>query len=249
VKRWIVLLIAPVFLVSCGTLQMAFTQAAAPPAPAAPAAPAAKPSPSPRWKPEVVDTAAGAAYLSAVEQQVIQELNKARTDPPAYAREYLLPLRSLFHGKLLEYPGEVAIQTNEGVAALEEAIRVLSAAAPLPPLSPAKGITQAARAHAADQGKTGATGHTGADRSTLPDRLNRFGRWSKAAGENIDYGNADARRIVPAFLIDDGVPSRGHRTNLMSGDFAMVGVAVGPHPLYGHMCVMDFAGGWLDARQ
>jgi uncharacterized protein YkwD len=246
VKCRSMVLLALAFLASCGSLPIAFTQSASAPDPT-PAASTAKPNPSPRWKSEVVDTASGAAYLASVERQVVLELNKARTDPPAYAREYLVPLRALYHGMLLQYPGEVAIQTNEGTAALEEAIRVLSVAGPIPPVTPARGMTQAARVHAADQAKTGATGHTGSDHSTLPDRLQRFGRWSKSAGENIDYGNADARRIVMSFLIDDGVPSRGHRTNLLSADYAIVGVAVGPHPVYGDMCVIDFAGQWQDS--
>lgn len=243
-------LLALVLLASCSSFPFTFPDTtASPPPPSPPAATttAARPNPSPRWKPEIVDTAAGAAYLSAVEKQVVLEVNKARADPAAYAREYLVPIRALFHGRLLEYPGEIAIQTNEGLPALEEAIRALTAAHPQPPLSPARGMTLAARAHAADQAKTGATGHTGSDRSTLPDRLQRFGRWSKSAGENIDYGNADARRIVLSFLIDDGVPSRGHRGNLMDGSFAIIGVAAGPHPVYGHMCVLDFAGAWQDA--
>jgi uncharacterized protein YkwD len=65
-----------------------------------------------------------------------------------------------------------------------------------------------------------------------------------SAGENINYGNDDARRIVASLLIDDGVPSRGHRRNLLNGTFKFVGVSIGPHPVYGHMCVIDFAGSY-----
>jgi len=191
---------------------------------------------------EDVDTTAGADYLTEVEKQVIIEINMLRTDPASYAVNYLEPLRQYYQGKLLRLPGEIALQTNEGVRALEECIRALSSAKARKTLSPRKGLTLAARDQAKDQARTGATGHTGSDRSTVSDRMNRYGKWNLAAGENIDYGNGQARKIVISFLIDDGVPSRGHRKNLLDGSFNFIGVAVGPHPTYGRMCVLDLAG-------
>jgi uncharacterized protein YkwD len=188
--------------------------------------------------------AAGAEYLSKTERQVIAEINMARTDPAGYARSFLVPIRRYFHNRLLQYPGEIAISTNEGQNALDECIKELMTAQALPPLSARKGLTLAARDHVADQSKSGATGHGGSDGSTAEKRINRYGKWDVSAGENIDYGNADARRIVIALLIDDGVPSRGHRKNLFDSSFRFIGVAVGSHPVYRHMCVMDFAGSY-----
>ena len=144
----------------------------------------------------------------------------------------------------MEFPGEIALSTSEGVRALDECIRELLVAKPLPPLSPKKGLTLAARDHARDQAKTGATGHTGSDGSTPGTRINRYGKWDISVGENINYGNADAGKIVTSLLIDDGVPSRGHRKDLFNRTFSFVGVSVGTHPVYGRMCVMDFAGAY-----
>lgn len=197
-----------------------------------------------KWKRETIDTTAGAEYLSEIERQVIIEINKVRTDPAEYARRYLVPLRSYYHDTLLEFPGEIAISTSEGIRALDECIRDLQAVKPSSPLSPRKGLTLAAREHARDQAKTGAVGHSGSDRSTPEVRINRYGKWDVSVGENINYGNDDARRIVTSLLIDDGVPSRGHRSNLLNATFRFVGVAVGPHRVYAHMCVMDFAGSY-----
>jgi uncharacterized protein YkwD len=199
---------------------------------------------SPKWRLDIIDTTAGAEYLTKTEREVIIELNMMRTDPPAYARHFLEPMKQLYRGKLLQYPGEIAIATSEGVAALEECIKALSGAKPLRPFSPKKGLTLAARYHAKDQAETGAIGHAGSDGSTIISRVNRYGRWSVSVGENIDYGNDDARRIVSALLIDDGVPSRGHRKNMLDAGFRFVGVAAGSHNVYRHMCVMDFAGAY-----
>ena len=192
----------------------------------------------------MIDSATNVNFISLTERQVIDEINMARTDPMTYARVNLEPLRSYFYGKLLQYPGEVAIITVEGVAALDECIRELMVAMPVPALSPKEGLSRAARDQAIDQARTGATGHASNDGSTSEARISRYGQWLIAQGENISYGHSEARRIVTALLIDDGVTSRGHRSNLLDSKYTFIGVAVGPHPYYGHMCVIDFAGGY-----
>jgi len=196
------------------------------------------------WKKETVDTTAGAEYLTDIEKQVIIEINMVRTDPAEYARSFLVPLRAFYRDSLLQYPGEDAIQTKEGIRALDECIQELQITKPLSPLSPKKGLTLAAHDHARDQAATGATGHTGSDNSTPEVRISRYGQWNISAGENIDYGNDAARRIVASLLIDDGEAARWHRKSLLNGSFKFVGVAVGPHNVYRSMCVMDFAGSY-----
>jgi hypothetical protein len=208
------------------------------------AGPAALDPVHPAWKPETVDTASKSDYFSPEERGVVLEINRARTDPPEYARRVLAPMRDYYRDKLLRFPGEMPVSTVEGRPALDECIKVLMAAKPAPPLSPSKGLALAARDQARDQGKTGAIGHGGSDGSTMESRMSRYGTWGGAAGENIDYGNGDARRIVASMLIDDGVPSRGHRQNLLDARFRAIGVAIGTHPSYGHLCVIDLAGSY-----
>ena len=52
--------------------------------------------------------------------------------------------------------------------------------------------------------------------------------------------------IAISLLVDDGVASRGHSRNLLDKAFTLIGVAVGPRPVYRHMCVMDFAGAYKE---
>lgn len=201
---------------------------------------------SAKWRRETIDTGASAEYLTETEKQVLLEINMVRADPAEYAKRYLAPIRVYYHGKLFRMPGETAISTNEGIAALDGCIKELQQTGPLHALSPRKGMSLAARDHAKDQGRTGATGHTGKDGSSASERINRYGKWDIAAGENIDYGNGDPRMIVVSLLVDDGVPSRGHRRNLLDKAFKLMGLSVGPHPVYRHMCVMDFAGAYME---
>jgi uncharacterized protein YkwD len=193
------------------------------------------------WDRAVLNTAAGVTYLTDNEKAVILEINKLRSDPAAYAREYLEPLLNLYDGKKLNYPGDVPIITKEGVVALKDAIRELKSAPPVPLLSPDLRLTKASRDHMKDQSATGRTGHTGSDGSSAQDRIRRYGPWQKAMGENIFYGDPDARAVVLHLVIDDGIPKRGHRKNFLSEHYLLVGVACGKHPGWRNVCVMDFA--------
>lgn len=42
-------------------------------------------------------------------------------------------------------------------------------------------------------------------------------------------------------MVDDGIPSRGHRKNLLSNNFLGIGVYTGPHATYETMTDLVFA--------
>ena len=41
--------------------------------------------------------------------------------------------------------------------------------------------------------------------------------------------------------VDDGIPSRGHRNNLMSSYFKLTGISCKEHTKFGHMCTIVYA--------
>jgi uncharacterized protein YkwD len=184
-----------------------------------------------------------ADYLSSSEKSVVREINIARTAPKRYASS-LEKWRAYYDAKLLKLPGEVPIQTKEGVGAVVEAIRYLRSQNPVPLLSPSKGMSLGARDHVKDQGSSGSSEHQGRDGSQPWDRANRYGTWQKTIGENISLGHDKSEPIAMSFIVDDGVPSRGHRKNIFNPDFCVIGVACGPHATYGTICVITFAGGY-----
>lgn len=186
-----------------------------------------------------------ATFASPLERAIVAELNLARTQPSAYV-EILKEYKSYIKGNYLEKPGEITIVLNEGAKAVDLAIAFLQKQKPIPPLSLSKGLSLAARDHAKDQGKTGQTGHAGSDKSTMGQRIERYGQWETTIGENIAYGGETARDVVIQLIVDDGVPSRGHRTNIFNASFLLVGIACGTHPGYRTVCVQDFAGGYKD---
>lgn len=184
--------------------------------------------------------------LSPDEQALLTEINQARAHPQVYA-SYLAKLKPFFNGR--EYKnGELAVTTEEGWSAVEDAIKFLNAAKPLGPLTVSHGLSLAALAHCKDQGGTGATGHKGNDSSFIEDRVKPFGSWQGGIGENITYGNESARERLLTWLIDDGFASRGHRHRLMSAEYRVAGVSCGPHPDFQSMCVITLAGGFVDSQ-
>lgn len=181
----------------------------------------------------------------AIQRAVLNELNVARTTPMKYV-EYLKDQRSRFKGDVFMGTPGVRLVTHEGVVAVDEAIAALSSQAPLDPLKFSAGLALAALDHVRDTGPTGLVSHEGSDGSSSGDRVRRYGQGVKGSGECISYGFAEARQIVMALIIDDGVASRGHRHIIFNGDFHLAGMATGPHKTFKHMCVIDFAGTFTD---
>src|SRR2546423_15610416 len=87
---------------------------------------------------------------SASGRAVIRELNLARQNPALYAT-YVQELRTRMNGNVLVLPGHTRIRTKKGTAAVDEAIRFLQSAQPLPPLTLSRGMSRAAADHCADQ--------------------------------------------------------------------------------------------------
>jgi uncharacterized protein YkwD len=186
--------------------------------------------------------AASAENGSVSANAVIREMNLARQNPSAYA-QHLEELRAQFNGRYLILPGKTRIYTREGLGAVDEAIRFLRSASPLQPLTLSPGMCRSAADHCAAQAG-GATGH-----GNPAGRMNRYGNWAAAWGENISYGKNSARDIVIALIIDDGLPARKHRANIFASKFNYAGAAYGPHARYGSVCSIDFAGAYSERGQ
>jgi uncharacterized protein YkwD len=198
---------------------------------------------TPSGGPRAQELAGVAPTTSAVlEQELAREINHARTRPSEYAA-FLEQLRPHYSGREFRRPGQHSFLTEEGVGALDEAVRHLRTARPAAPLEFSDGMCAGAAALVKDQAGSERTGHKGTDGSFCEQRVARFGVWKDPIGENLSYGAETARERVIALLIDDGVASRGHRQRLLNPAFKVVGVACGGHRL-GAVCVVTLAGGF-----
>ena len=185
-----------------------------------------------------------ASTAAVLEQDIVGEINLARTRPAEYAA-HLEELRSMYSGKEYRRPGKPGLMTEEGTKALDEAIAFLRAARPAPALTLSLGLCSGARELVREQSASGAMGHQGADGSFCEQRVQRFGSWTDPIGENLSYGDDAARERVLTLLIDDGFASRGHRKRLLDPTFKVAGVACGEHKL-GGMCVITLAAGFAE---
>lgn len=177
------------------------------------------------------------AAPSRFEAAVFAELNRFRDDPDAYA-DVLRSYRPRFDGKILiaEEGGEIDIMTNEGVAAVDEAIRDLNGQKPLQQLIYSEVLTRAAADHVAVQSRSGAVGHYTNGRGPGERMIARGG--GRYVSEVITYGHHSPEGVIHQLLIDDGVPGRGHRRSLLATDRRYAGVACGSHPVHRTMCVI-----------
>jgi uncharacterized protein YkwD len=179
---------------------------------------------SPAWNNAMykkANTAAKANYLSKQEKQIIYILNLARMNPPLFANTVV----KQFPGKI----GNRELTKHPDYISLIDTLKKLK---PLPLLYPDSLCWLSAKCHATSSGETGYVGH-----NRVNDMCESVSHFS---GECCHYGYADPFSIVISLLIDEDVPSLGHRKILLLKRFTKLGVSLAPHKEYGTNAVLDF---------
>ncbi len=200
---------------------------------------AQKTAPSPSKSPEVSSNAENTGAQD-LQKTILAEINLLRKDPRAYAG-FLEQMKSAMEGNIAVFSGGRRIVTKEGTAAVDEAIRVLKREKSLPVIENSPGLAKAAALQLADLKENHTLGHLGKDGSDELGRMSKFGIPGKFTGENISLYTSEAREIIIAMLIDDGLKSRVHRINLLSKQFKLAGIAYGKGKNDMVICVIDFA--------
>lgn len=206
------------------------------------------PEPRQQGAPRATTTGIPDNCCDALERDIVDELNRARTDPRRYASSLEGDLR-YYRGNLFRRPtDESALQTREGTSAVVEAIETLRKTKPLGALRPSSELTKSARDHVRDQAPRGLMNHKGTDGTMAWDRVSKYGRWETKVSENMTFGPATGRDVIAALIIDDGIKDRGHRKNIFDPEIKIVGVSCAPHKTYRLMCDIVHAGGLSEDR-
>lgn len=164
------------------------------------------------------NTAAAAKYMSAEERTLIWVLNMARTNPSLFCKTVVAPY-SKANG--------IDMESEQYYLSLMKQMRYME---PLGILQPDKSCFASAQCHAVSAGNKGYTGH---NRQSVECR-----KLQKYNGECCSYGVHDAIGVVVTLLVDEDVPSLGHR-NILLGAYTQIGVATRPHKGYGTNTVLD----------
>lgn len=170
---------------------------------------------------------------------VLDALNAARGDPQRYAAFLRKVARDYEGGVYREGDGSVHA-THEGADAVREAADALDGARPAATLALDPVLTAAARDHVAAQGMAGGIGHASAAGVSPGSRVKRRGG-DVYVVEAISYGMRTAEGVLRQWLVDDGVPGRGHRRTVLSPAYRHAGIWCGPHRDRATMCVIDLA--------
>lgn len=159
------------------------------------------------------NTAGNVKYMTAIEKEVIYILNLARMNPALFANTVIK-----------KYP---VSHSNYYTSLLDEMLKLK----PQRLLYPDSLCYAGAYCHAVNSGLEGYVGH---NRSNEECRR----KWYYS-GECCDYGNYSPLDIIMSLLIDEGVPSLGHRKICFSS-YNKIGVSIQPHKQYGYNSVLDF---------
>jgi uncharacterized protein YkwD len=149
----------------------------------------------------------GIAAPTVQEQYMLELINQARMNPPAAAVRVTSNLTPDITATLAHY--------NVDLNAAKQAI---ASAPPKAPLAWDPSLAAAAQAHSQDMATNQYQSHTGSDGSTSDQRIKQAGYNASTTGENAYAYASTVDQAMQAFLIDWGVPDRGHSRNLLQPD-------------------------------
>ena len=150
--------------------------------------------------------------MTPEEIKMVEEVNAIRRNPAGYivnVEKYI---------KDLEKKGG----NKSSIAAARELITELFAMPALSTLQPLECIYSAGKKYGIEQRKRGVAEHQGLDGSMPWDRIMQACPSLKDGNENLVGGPADVRESVMLLLVDDGIPSRGHRRTLLQPNWKYI---------------------------
>jgi len=177
-----------------------------------------------QWTPQQIASADLARNLvgwSSVEKDVVLHTNLVRMYPLKYLKVEVKPW---------DHPSRYAPLDRSSIY-YQGLLRELRSRPSIAPLKPSAELKASALCFASAQGQTSQTGH---DRSGT-------GCPESNSGENCDYGMDTGKDIVMHLLVDEGVPSLGHRENILEPSYRTIGVGHASHRRYGKVTVQEFS--------
>ena len=176
-------------------------------------------------------------------------VNDIRTNPRPYANRIKCLILDKIDANGLHT--EWRLRYNEGKVAVQEAINYLQSANPVGSLALDEGLVRAAYDHSVWQNENSVMQHAGPGGASFADRFQLYNSGSATLAENIVRASTITNTeelVAYAWIIDDGVSSRGHRTNFFSTKYTKTGLGIAPETSGTRdMITQKFAGSALSA--
>ena len=173
-------------------------------------------------------------------EEVLEEINLARTKPSEYAAK-LERISTTLKGRKAKI-GEHTIKLKEGAAIFDEAIHYLLNIGPMDPLELCEGLSESANEllylliiqEGVDMSDFNL------DIYDLEHRLDHFGVYFGEFNELIDYGSFDPEFMVVNFLLSDGDETRNDRHTVMNALLKHCGITSGVLPSGKKCTILNF---------
>lgn len=173
-------------------------------------------------------------------EEVLEEINLARTKPSEYAAK-LERISTTLKGRKAKV-GEHTIKLKEGAAIFDEAIHYLLNIGPMEPLELCEGLSESANELLylliIQEGVD--LSDFNLDIYDLEHRLDHFGVYFGEFNELIDYGSFDPEFMVVNFLLSDGDESRNDRHTIMNALLKHCGITSGVLPSGRKCTILNF---------
>jgi len=187
------------------------------------------------------NTAANASYLSNEEKNIVMYMNLIRIDGEKFYYTFLEDYINNYNAKVRKYRNYNELRITRNNSYYTSLLKHLRGVKNLQMFYPDDRLTSLSRSHAQDLNRNNLDTHESSNGDKFSKRLSRYFP-NKAMSENIDFGYSNSLDIVCHLLLDCGVPSLGHRFNLLDQKYRLntVGVSIQPHPSYTWCAVIDF---------
>ncbi|MDQ0640636.1 uncharacterized protein YkwD [Pedobacter sp. W3I1] len=187
------------------------------------------------------NTAANASYLSNEEKNIVMYINLIRIDGEKFYYTFLEDYINNYNAKVRKYRNYNELRITRNNSYYTSLLKHLRGVKNLQMFYPDDKLASLSRGHAQDLNRNNLDTHESSNGDKFSKRLSRYFP-NKAMSENIDFGYSNSLDIVCHLLLDCGVPSLGHRFNLLDQKYKLntVGVSIQPHPSYTWCAVIDF---------
>jgi len=174
------------------------------------------------------NTAKDAAWLSSEEKLVIYYTNLVRLDPALFAKTILK-----------HYLDSAKMKNSIYITSLYKDLQKTKAMDVLLPMSD---LSEEAKKHAIDMGKSGKIGHNTSKGENFAKRIVELKKTYSIVFENCQYGYDKAIDMVIDLLVDEGISDYGHRKAILNSKLKYIGTSIQKHKGYRWNCVMEMGG-------